>query len=159
MIDLEGVDVDALPLVYRSALSDPNRGALRWLCAESHSEPSYIAELWYWCLYLHRAELCGSVDMSLLDTAESDTRSLFKTLSSVQPSLMRARNLEIELGVRWERGTVVATIRDGTFKRELASSYSYSLLHVYLDRYERARSWVDEPVAWYPNAKSAEPRL
>lgn len=151
MIDIESMNPADLTLPYRRALSDPERGSLRYYLADNHQEHSYVAVLWWWCSYLHRGEICGSIDASLLDTADEETRSVFKTLTSVQPSLMRARHLEIELGIRWTAESVVDALRRRVFKDEIRHAYSFSLLYILLDRHETVATWTDAPVNWSPS--------
>lgn len=149
-------ELDALSLTYRRAYTDPARGALRWTLAENHSAPSYVAELWYWCAYVRRASLCNVKGGDAMRYADDETRALFSYLTSVQPYLMRARRIEVDLGIRWTRESMIEVIRGGRLRNELRAGYSYSLLHIYLERRAEVETWVDEPVAWYPpNEESA----
>lgn len=144
------IEIDALPLAYRCALTDPRRGPLEWRVVDSHHAPSYCAELWYWAHHVRGVVLTRGE--GALDTlpADRETRSLFKHLTSVQPHLLRARSLEVSLGVRWTRPSLVASIRGGSLRGDVAAAYSYSLLYVYLDRVRVVSRWGAPPPSWRP---------
>jgi len=139
-----------LPMRYRDAVTDEGRGPLTWYHAKDHATPSDVAELWWYCTYVHRATLCSSLHTLPMDAVSEDLRPLLNALPSVQPSLMRLRSLETKLGIRFDRAPLLDELRGGTLRDAVLACYSRSLLYVYLDLQVRTRDWSPPPRAWSP---------
>ena len=141
---------NAESLSVRRARRSKKRGPLEWTICDDHHAPSYVSYLLYWHTYLHRTALSGSrgyIDTRLLD---DETRALFNDCIIVQYDLTAARNHENRLGIRWNRETVVNSIRSGSFTRDLRSAYSHGLVYLLLERSEEVQRWTSSPIEWIP---------